>query len=218
MLTPETIGSKAYSLIRRCSNCDMHHVPPAPVKTCKMGGVFPANIDKLELDPIPEEGSPGYAEWAQRVHWYRRANEWTIHVNLVHVLATYTVSKLGGLARSPSKLAVKEMKHLLCWFYENRDKGITFGGKSSTGVNALTPKDARSSRSSSSPPARRHTASSSLWTPTSRTRAVTLFLNGGPIKVISRMQHSIASDITDSEAYGFGIAAVIAHTCTVRHV
>ena len=143
------------------------------------------------------------------MHWFRRANGWTIHVNLVHVLATYTVSKLGGLARSPSKLAVKEMKHLLCWFYDNRDKGITFGGKDSTGVNALTPKElAQFFLAANPPPYCLFFLVDSDLKDKSR-YSVWLYLNGGPIKVISRMQHSIASDITDSEAFGFGIAAVL---------
>ena len=35
-------------------------------------------------------------------------------------------------------------------------------------------------------------------------------LNGAPIKSISRVQPSVATDITDSEAHGYSIAGILA--------
>ena len=95
-----------------------------------------SNIEKLELDPIPEEGSPGHGAWAKRVAWYRRASGWSIHITLVHAAAVVYMSKLCAVSKSPSAMAVKEMKHLLCWFYDNREKGLCFGGKGSTGIHS----------------------------------------------------------------------------------
>ena len=174
-------------------------------------GPCSTNIKKLELDPVPTEGEAGYARWAGRVAWFRKAAGWAIHTCQVHDAALFTLSELCGKAKSPSEMCVKEMKHMLCWLYEERFKGRTYGKPGGSSLKAPPIEQIKKELNDPTAPVPFYLhlyidsdlAAASRW-------SVVVMLNGAPIMSRTRLQHSIAIDITDAESYAYSVGGVLA--------
>jgi hypothetical protein len=162
------------------------------------------------MAPLVAADQPGYEHWRDTVTWFKKAAGWAIHVSMVHMFADYTLSVLCGLAISPCPKAVKAMKHLICWFEVNVDEGITWGGGP---TDPLTPPPTDviielMSKEGGPKPWCLHAYADSDLTERSRYCAVAK-VNGGPVWSKSRIQPSVAVDITDSESFAYSVASIM---------
>ena len=175
--------------------------PPGPCQ---------ADIKQLALEPAPEKDTAGYAEWERRASWFKRAVGWAIHVTMVHSAGDFTLSVLSGLSSSPSVAAVKAMKHYVCWLETRVERKVTWGGGP---PGCLIPPSHDvilhmiNTRGGPLPWCLLTMTDSDLQERSRYSAAV--FLNGAPVWTRSRIQPSIAVDITDSESYGFSIGGII---------
>ena len=85
-------------------------------------------------EPELKTGDEGYHYWREGVTWYRRAYGWYLHLQQVHNVVDFHTSVLGGLARSPPAAATLALKQLICWTYDRRHEGVTFGRKGNTSL------------------------------------------------------------------------------------
>ena len=135
----------------------------------------------------------------------------------MHFSALYTLSVLQGLAKSPSVEAVKALKHLLCWLYMHRKKGVRYGGGGNTSL--VNPPHEEMMKMLDTPdggvPKALFFFADSDLGEISRYCAYA-FLNGAPIWGKSKKQHSIAIDITDAESFAYSVAAVMAEVLRGR--
>ena len=129
----------------------------------------------------------------------------------MHVAAQYAVSRLGAQARSPTADAVKALKHLICWLHLVKHKGICWGGGGNPSIlppSVDTLKEVLNTRGAPVPRCLYFYADSDLKE-RSRYMAIAM-LNGAPVWARSRVQPSVATDITDSESFAYSVAAVMA--------
>jgi hypothetical protein len=173
-------------------------------------GPCASDISDLKMAPLVAADQPGYEHWRDNVTWFKKAAGWAIHVSMVHMFADYTLSVLCGLAISPCPKAVKAMKHLICWFEVNVDEGITWGG-GPTDPLAPPPTDViieLMSKEGGPKPWCLHAYADSDLTERSRYCAIAK-VNGGPVWSKSRIQPSVAVDITDSESFAYSVASIM---------
>ena len=183
---------------------------------CHPAGPAPAWLEKAALlDDVIEEGQLGFHEYHERKSWYAKAVGWAIHVATVHTASLWALSVLGGAARSPNDDAVKAVKYLLCWFLVHAQEGITFSAEGApAGIAALYPPSyaalvAMLNTSKGPLPKCLFVLVDADLQERSRYMVI-VFLCGGPIYAQSRLQHSAAYDITDSESFAYSIGSIMA--------
>jgi hypothetical protein len=133
----------------------------------------------------------------------------------------YTLSVLCGVAKSPSIDAIKAVKHLLCWFDYNQDKGIQWGPTDTPGIEALLspPIDVidRMINTQHSPLPKCLLIFIDADLSVRSRYCMIVFLNGrAPIYHQSRLQHSGSSDITDAESFAYSVGAIMAEVIRGR--
>ena len=122
---------------------------------------------------------------------------------------------LGGAARSPNADAVKAIKYLLCWYLVHAHEGIVYSAEgAAAGIAALYPPSYAALVSvlntvkAPLPKCLFALVDADLQ---ERSRyMVIVFLCGAPIYAQSRLQHSAAYDITDSESFAYSIGSIMA--------
>ena len=183
---------------------------------CRPLGPAPAWLEKATLidEPIAE-GSPGYFEQLERRQWFSKATGWAIHVANVHVITLWALSVLGGAARSPSTDAVKALKYLLCYFLAHAHEGLMWSAEGcEAGIKGLLPLPyAAMAKVLNTPGTAMPKCLLVLVDADLQERSrymVIVFWGGCPIYAQSRLQHSAAYDITDSEAFAYSIGSIMA--------
>ena len=134
-----------------------------------------------------------------------------MHIGQINPEDAYFLSRFGSVAASPPRRAIKGLKQYVCWTYDRREQEHHFGGHGAESLDQ--PPIAEIEAMLQAP---KLTLPHSLIVfvdadlHVQSRYCVYVFLNHGCVFGTSRLQHSIAVDITASEAFGFSIAAIMA--------